>query len=197
VDALGYFHQERNPVYEKASPEAVSIEVNAQVELALAAGIDVTHVDSHMGTITNSKFVQSYLQAAVSRMLPNMLPRASVKGYESMGIREDELAQFVPLLHQFELVGVPMLDGLFSMPLYDERDHIGAAKKLLSAMPVGISHFILHPAVDTPELRAICSDWPSRVANYNAFMSDEIKDFLKNSGIKLIGYRQIRNAMRN
>jgi hypothetical protein len=55
----------------------------------------------------------------------------------------------------------------------------------------------LHPSIDTPELRTICPDWQARVANYNAFMSDELKDFIKTSDIKLIGYRQIRNAMRN
>src|SRR5512140_2997435 len=64
MDADGYFHQERNPVYENASPEAVAFEINAQVERALASGIDVTHIDSHMATVTHMKFVQSYLQAA-------------------------------------------------------------------------------------------------------------------------------------
>ena len=197
MDEKGYFHQERNPVYENANPEAVAVEINMQVELALSAGIDVTHVDSHMGTITNSKFVQSYLQSATSRMIPNMLPRASARGFESMGIREDDFAQFAPLLLQLESIGVPMMDGLFSMPLYDERDHIGAAKRLLGQIPEGVTHFILHPSIDTPELRAISTDWPSRVANYNAFMSDELKKFIEQENIKPIGYRQIRSAMRS
>jgi predicted glycoside hydrolase/deacetylase ChbG (UPF0249 family) len=197
IDAFGYFHQEREPVYEKASSEAVALEIDAQVELAIAAGIDVTHIDSHMGTITDSKFVQSYFQSAVGRMLPNMLPRASATGYESMGVRTDEFARFAPLLTQFESLGVPMLDGIASMPLYDARDHIGAAKKLFGQLPAGISHFILHPGIDTPELRAICSDWPSRVENYKAFMSDELKYFIQKEDIKMIGYREIRTAMRS
>ncbi|MBV5347722.1 hypothetical protein JZU46_05865, partial [bacterium] len=71
------------------------------------------------------------------------------------------------------------------------------AKKILSELPVGISHFILHPSIDSPELRAICPDWQARTANFNAFMSDELKHFIKNSDIKLIGYRQIRSTMRN
>ena len=39
-------------------------------------------------------------------------------------------------------------------------------------------------------------DWESRVENYNVFMSDELKKFLEREDIKLIGYRQIRDAMR-
>jgi len=55
----------------------------------------------------------------------------------------------------------------------------------------------LHPSIDTAELRAIAPDWESRVANYNTFMSDELKEFIASEDIKPIGYRQIRNAMRN
>ncbi|MDW8227362.1 MAG: hypothetical protein RMJ60_06150 [Anaerolineales bacterium] len=82
------------------------------------------------------------------------------------------------------------------MPLDDPNDHIEIAKHKLSHLPPGITHFLMHPAIDTPELRAITPDWPSRVANYQAFMSREIKEFLKNSGIHVIGYRPIRDVMR-
>ena len=197
MDADGYFHQWHEAVYQNARPEAVAVEVNAQVEKALAAGIDVTHVDSHMGTILNSLFIQSYIQAAASRLLPNMLPRTNAKGIEMMGASSEELMIYEPIMAQLESMGIPTLEGIVAMPLDHAEDHTGLAKKLLSELPVGITHFILHPSIDTPELRAICPDWPARVANYNAFMSDELKKFIESENIKLIGYRQIRNAMKN
>ena len=95
------------------------------------------------------------------------------------------------------LMGVPMLEEIIGMPLEHDHDHLGLVKKLLSEVPVGITHFILHPSIDTPELRAICPDWQARVANYNAFMSDDLKKFIEQEDIKLIGYRQVRDAMRN
>ena len=97
----------------------------------------------------------------------------------------------------FEPMGIPMLDGILAMPLDHDRDHIEAAKRLLGGLPIGITHFLFHPSVDTPELRALAPDWPARVANYNAFMSDELKKFLGGEDIKVIGYRAIRNAMRS
>jgi len=100
-------------------------------------------------------------------------------------------------MQQLETMGVPMVNGILGMPLEHGDDHISVAKKLLSELPVGITHFILHPSVDTPELRAICPDWQARVANYNAFMSDDLKKFIEQEDIKLIGYRHIRDAMRN
>jgi len=194
MDADGYFHQWHPAVYEHARPEAVAAEANAQIEKALVAGIDVTHVDSHMGTIMNPLFIQSYMQAASSRLLPNLLPRLGAQGINLMGPGGPE--KIGPLLQQMEEMGVPMVDAVFIMPLEHGDDHIGVAKKLFDEVPAGITHFILHPSIDTAELRAIAPDWPARVADYNAFMSDELKAFLESADIKLIGYRQVREAMR-
>jgi len=196
IDGAGYFHQWHIAVYENAKPEAVDAEVNAQIEKAFAAGIDVTHVDSHMGTIMNPKFIRLYIQAAASRLLPNMLPRLNAKGMDLMGLNPDEMKLYMLVLQQLENMGVPMLDGMFFMPLDQPNGQMEIAKDLLGNLPEGVTHFILHPSVDTPELRALAPDWESRVANYNTFMSDELKRFLESENLKLIGYRPIREAMR-
>lgn len=199
MDKDGYLPQKPEDVYESATPEAVAAELNAQVERALAAGIDVTHIDTHMGTVVHPKFVQSYLMAGTSRLIPNMLPRASARGFHLTGNDEAALSAYYPILNQLESQGLIMLDGLFGMPLDNPgvEENIAIAKKILSDLPAGITHFLFHPAVDTPELRAITAeDWSSRVANYHAFMSAELKNFIQNSGIHMIGYRALREIMR-
>jgi len=199
LDEEGYFHQWHQAVYDNAKPEAVEKEVNAQIERALAAGIDVTHVDSHMGTIMNPLFIQSYIQAASSRLLPSMLPRLNARGVEMMGVGEQERILYMPIMQMLESMGLPMLNGLLSMPLNEpsEPAQMEVAKKLIGDLPEGITHFVLHPSIDTPELRAVASDWESRVANYNVFMRDALKMMLEREAIKFIGYRHIRTAMRN
>lgn len=198
LDVDGYFHRWQDAVYQHAKPEAVEREVNAQIEHALAAGIDITHIDSHMGTVMSPLFIQSYIQAAASRQLPSMLPRTDAVGLEMMGTSAEELQVYEPIMQQLESMGVPMVNGLLSMPLNepDEQVQMEAAKEMLGSLPTGITHFVLHPSIDTTELRSIAPDWESRVANYNVFMSDELKKFIESEAIKLIGYRQIRNAMR-
>jgi predicted glycoside hydrolase/deacetylase ChbG (UPF0249 family) len=195
-DEAGYFHQWHQAVYDNASAEEVDVEVNLQIEKALKAGIDVTHVDSHMGTIMNPKYIQSYVQAASKRLLPNFLPRLNAAGIDLMGVDDEERVRYAPVMEMMESMGVPMMDGVLGMPLEHGEDHIEVAKKLLGELPTGMTHFILHPSIDTPELRAIAPDWQARVANYNAFMSDELKKFLESEDVKLIGYRAIREAMR-
>jgi len=197
IDEAGYFHQTSEAVTRNARPAAVEAEVNAQVEMALSAGIDVTHIDAHMFTILNLAFIQSYIQAASSRRLPNMLPRTDAKGIEMLGFGPEMLKTYEPIMRQLEDGGVPMLDGIFEMPLDHDHDHIEIARTLLSELPAGITHFLFHPAIDTPELRASCPDWSARVANYKAFMSDELKVFIEQGDFKMIGYRQIRDAIRS
>ena len=93
--------------------------------------------------------------------------------------------------------GVPMLDHLSQeLPLDQHRDRVEVAKRALDSLAPGLTHFILHPAYDTPELRAIASDWRARVADYQAFTSAELRDYLKNTGIHVIGYRALRDLMR-
>ena len=199
LDADGYFHQWHQAVYDNASPGAVERELHGQIERALAAGIDVTHVDSHMGTIISPLFIQSYVQAAAGRLLPNMLPRAGAKGKELVGMSAEKMPAYALILQQLESMDLPMVDELLSMPLDEpsENKQMELAKELLGDVPVGISHFILHPSIDTAELRSIAPDWESRVANYKVFMSDELKTFIEAQDIKLIGYRGIRNVMRS
>jgi len=197
LDKDGYFHQWQPAVQQNARPEAVAVEINAQVERALAAGIDVTHVDSHMGTVMFPSFAQSYVQAAAGRLLPAMIPRLTARGFDILSMNSDELASVSTILQALEHQGLPMVDGLFAMPLDDPHNHINVAKKLLNDVPAGLSHFLFHPSTDTPELRAICPDWACRVANYEAFMSEELKDYIANLGIHVIGYRLLRDTMRS
>lgn len=195
LDAEGYFHQWHPAVYANAKPEAVAVEVTIQIERALAAGIDVTHVDSHMGTIMNPLFIRSYIRAAADRRLPNMLPRLDAHSMGMMGANQDDLKAYETIMDELHDQGLLMLDGLVSMPLDEPDGQLETAQRLLGDLPAGITHFILHPSVNTPELRAICPDWESRVANYEAFMSDEMGRFIEREEFRLIGYRQIRDAI--
>jgi hypothetical protein len=128
-----------------------------------------------------------------------MLPRLTAKGIHLMDLGEQERLSYAPIMETLESLGIPMMDGLLAMPLDEpsEQVQMEIAKNLLGDLPVGITHFVLHPSIDTAELRSIALDWQSRVANYNVFMSDELQKFMESEAIKPIGYRALRNAIRN
>ena len=71
VDPEGYLWRDVPDVYAHATPEQALVEGRAQIRRALAAGVDVTHCDSHMGTLQlNPEYVKTYLQLAFEFDLP-------------------------------------------------------------------------------------------------------------------------------
>ena len=196
IDEEGYFYRQSKPVQERGDFAAVQVELQAQVERAFKAGIDVTHVDTHMLTVMHRKFIPAYLQVAAQYRLPPMLPRWDQARPHEMGIDDETAAFAARMMPEIEAQGVPTFDRLTMMPLDEPAHRVETAKRLFDALPPGLSYFILHPAMDTPELRAIAPDWPNRVADYGAFTSPELRDYVRDSGIHVIGYRALRDLMR-
>ena len=53
------------------------------------------------------------------------------------------------------------------------------------------------PAADTPELRALAPDWANRVDDHHLIVHDAgLRAMISRSGVKLIGFRELRDAMR-
>lgn len=196
LDDEGYFYRRSEPAQEHGDPAAVQIELQTQVERALKAGIDVTHVDTHMGTVMHPKFILAYLQVAAQFRLPAMLPRWDEAHLRAMGLDAEFAAMAVRMVQELEAQGMPTFDHLAMMPLEDPADRVQVARQLFDQLPAGLSYFILHPAKDTPELRAIAPDWAARAADYAAFTSAELRDYVRNAGIHVVGYRTLRDLMR-
>jgi chitin disaccharide deacetylase len=197
LDDEGYFHRSTPAVQASADPGAAATEQLAQMERALAAGIDVTHIDSHMGASFGPAFLPGYVAAARAGRVPAFLPRMNPENLLARGLGAEQVAQIVAFEEQLEQGGMPLVDQIGFMPLDRADDRVGTARAVFDALPAGLSYLILHPAVDTPELRAITpADWPARVADYQAFCSAELRDYVRSSGVHVVGWRALRDAMR-
>jgi predicted glycoside hydrolase/deacetylase ChbG (UPF0249 family) len=196
MDKDGFLWQTSQETQAHATPEAVAAELELQVHKALDWGVDITHVDSHMGTVIHPKFIPAYIQAGAQARVPVMIPRGDASMFMHMGADAEAAAGFAAVIAQLEEQGLPLVDGLAMLPLDQPDGQLEIAKKMLGELPAGVTHFLFHPSADTPELRAIAPDWPSRVANYQTFMDPELKKFIKNKGIQVIGYRHLREIMR-
>jgi predicted glycoside hydrolase/deacetylase ChbG (UPF0249 family) len=197
VDGKGFFHADTEAAQERGDPAAVQLEVEAQVERALAAGIDVTHIDGHMGTIFHPKFLAGFIQVALQHHIPPLLLRLDEAAILEIGIEPPVAAFLAQQIRELEAQGLPMLDHLHGMPLDQPEDRLAQVKRALDALSPGLTYFIVHPAQDTPELRAITPDWRGRVADYQAFTSEGLRAHVRDSGIHVIGYRTLRNLMRS
>ena len=71
VDPEGYLWRDESDVWKHSSPEQAEAEAHAQIKMAMAAGVDVTHLDSHMGALQlDPRYHEVYVKLAKEFNLP-------------------------------------------------------------------------------------------------------------------------------
>ena len=198
IDYQGFFYPTSNEAQKHGDPDAVRIEIKAQIAKALTQGINITHVDTHMGAVGSLKFMPSYLELSIHLGLPPMIMRLDKLGWIEMGFQDDIAETAVRMVAQLENDGVPLVDRISGLELghaktRDER--LNYAKQVFDQIRPGITHFIIHPSNDTPELRAITPDWSFRVADFETFRSDELQKYIRQSGLQIIGYQALKDLL--
>jgi chitin disaccharide deacetylase len=196
LDEQGYFYRDTPSAQANADADAVLIELDTQISRAISAGIQPTHLDSHMGTLVAMKFMPGYVQLGMKYQMPIMMFRMDQDGWQRMGLDAATAQIAAQMVEQMEEMGMPLLDYVSQMNLAYPEDRLEQAMRAFDALPAGITHFIIHPCVDTPELRAITPDWRCRVADYETFRDERLREYLKSRGIQVIGYRPLRELMR-
>ena len=171
-------------VWDHADLDEVRRECRAQVERAVLWGFDISHLEAHRDALLlRPEFFDVYLELALEFGLPLRLPDAAVEptlGFPLRSLAAEE--------------GVLFADHACTVPATGGRQ---ALLDILAALEPGVTEITLHPASDTPELRAATSDWASRAADLGLLVGDvEVAAAVAAAGAKPIGYRQLREAMR-
>lgn len=185
VDPEGYLWHEVPDVYAHGSAEQALIEGRAQIRRALASGVDVSHIDSHMGTLQlHPDYIKAYLQLAVEFDLPVRM--ASQETLARMGHPE--------LRGIFAAKGILFPDYFVYDNLKDEKKGVRAFwLEVVKNLKPGITELYIHAGLDNDELKAITGSWQTRFQEFQVFTHDpEMKQIVEDQHIKLVGYRAIR-----
>jgi predicted glycoside hydrolase/deacetylase ChbG (UPF0249 family) len=177
------------------SVKAAEAEMRAQIQTALDAGVKVSHIDSHMGTVLEPKFVPTYLKLAREFNVVPFLPRLSKEELVSIGLG-DQVAVYEKIFERIEETGVPLLDHVIIDTMGDAEDKVEYYCNRFAEVKPGVTHFLFHAAKLTPELQAITPDsakW--RNLDYEVFIDPRIKECVKKHDLKIIGYRDILETM--
>jgi len=189
IDPDGYMWRGVEEVYKHATPEEALIEGRAQIRRALAAGVDVTHLDSHMGTLQlNPDYVRVYLQLAVEFNLPVRM--ASQDTLARLGHPE--------LRGQFAAKGIVFPDYFVYEELKDEKADVrGFWLSIVKNLKPGVTELYIHAGLPTDELKAVTGSWSTRAQEYEVFTHDkEMKQLVEKQGIKVISYKPLRELQR-
>ena len=188
LDDEGCFPRAVAPVVRGASAEAVARELEAQVSRALAAGIDVTHLDCHMAVLFNQRFLPIYAELGRRHRLPLFNARWDERLLRAIGV-ESETVGPLPGFTPFARAWMSPLDR-------PDEDPFERVRRQLAKVPSGITQLIFHPACDGTELRAIAPDYRARVADFEVLRSGKIGKWMEEEGVRAVTYRELRDELR-
>lgn len=188
-DPDGFLWARTADVHAHASAEEALAESVAQIEQALAWGLRPTHLDSHMGVSqTEPAFYQAYLAAAARFSLPvrmagaDALARAVAGGQAwAATVRPAAAARGVRFPDDL------LLEGSRS-PDEDRRAYLLRRCRELGP---GTSEMLFHPAVDSPELRAVTGGGQQRVEDLRLLTDPLLGAELAGLGILRVSYRDL------
>lgn len=182
---LGYMYADVLSVVNNANPADVEQELIAQIEQALAIGIQPTHLDSHMGTLfATEAFFQAYVKVGRQFKLPILLPRALLHAQRPellATLRTNEI-----LIDQLEMAE-PDLEPEAWDAYYTD---------IIKNLSPGITEIIIHAGFSDKELNAVTinhpdygSRWRHRDTDY--FAKPQVADLLKEHDVHLVTWREL------
>jgi predicted glycoside hydrolase/deacetylase ChbG (UPF0249 family) len=178
LNARGTFHdiERMDDFVAHADIDELEIEFRAQIDAVLAAGLKPTHLDWHC---IHNGGREDVLDLTVR------LAKEHHLAVRVAGSRYTE---------QFALLGLTIIEhelmDSYNLPIEDKTARY---LQMLRDLPVGLSEWAVHPALDTPEIQAIEPDsWQVRYTDYQFLMSPQSKQVIEQEGIILLSYEPIQ-----
>lgn len=190
LNSNGFFYDDLDSLGKKAKPDEVEIELRSQIEKALHAGVQVTHLDSHMGScFFNKEFLKIYLKLAHEYHLPCLINVNAFKLVYGVDI-SDLITDKDVLTNAVYMV----------FPPGNAKTRAAEYEKVFQSLTPGLNCILLHAAFDDDEMKAITQDHPDygaawRQADYDFFTSDECKKALAANNIHLITWKEIKDKL--
>jgi len=181
LDPDGYLPLTTEYVASHAKISDVETETHAQVDKAKAAGIILTHLDTHMGAIvTTPDLFKAYLGLGQAYKLPLLLDDRAEASAAPGTVLLSQLLQINP--------GTP------------KSQWVEAYKKMLAPLPPGSYQLIVHLAYNDDEMQAATADHPDWGAEWRQNDLDLVRSvgfqkFLKDQGFLLIAWRDLAKAL--
>lgn len=170
-------------VVPRANADEVERELRAQLQRAEAMGINVTHLDSHMGTLfARPDYFERFLKLGVEKRIPIL----AVGGHMTHARQEnaeavDLLKQLVPKIWN---AGLPVLDDLHTGTYgWPPAEKTARLVELLKSLQPGVTEILFHAAIPTDDFPLVTGSSASRHADAKALMAEEVRRVIEERGI--------------
>lgn len=196
LDEHGYFWRNLKALAAaRPSPDAVEAELTAQVERALAAGIDVTHLDTHMGASFLPDLLDVYVRLGERYRVPVLLPRRPETFLKELGL-EIPAEPMRAAARRAESHGMPIVDEFRMTPGVASAESDAAYRTMIGTVNAGLTFLSVHPNApgDIETIVPPRAHW--RTDEYRIFSGAAFREWLAGQDLQLLGFRPLREVMR-
>ena len=195
VDDEGYFPRNVALLADRVEPEAAEAEIRAQIDRALAFGVDVTHLDTHMGAALSRDLVDVYCRVGRDYALPVLVPRepAHYANVLSLGDALDRLRGAASTL---EAEGMPLVDHFRMTPGVPSQESEAAYRNLIESLPEGITFLALHPNISGDIETIVPPRAHYRTDEHRLLADGSIARWIEEAEVQLLGMRAMRDLYR-
>lgn len=181
LDQCGFLHSTREAVVENALSSSVRDETLSQLRRCQQAGLQCTHMDSHMYVNLQVPFLEDFLSIAIEHGLPLPITHNHLA---ALGTKRVEAWRCM-----LEEVGFPMFVSVLPAPkARDVDEYARGLSELLRELPEGLTCLLLHPVKPSEELVRIIRDGASRSVEYEALMQGILQDCAAEASVRLTTY---------
>jgi predicted glycoside hydrolase/deacetylase ChbG (UPF0249 family) len=196
IDADGYFWHRLPMLAAHLVPEAAEVEMRTQIERALKAGIDITHLDTHMGVALLPQLIGIYIRLGHEYRLPVLLPKhlgefTSVMEFDNISLNEATQG-----LTSLEAEGWPLVDYFRMTPGVPAEQSDRVYRELIAGLPEGLTLVAVHPNTSGDIEMIIPEKAHFRTEEYRLFCDSKFKEFIISQNIQTLGFRPIRRLLR-
>jgi predicted glycoside hydrolase/deacetylase ChbG (UPF0249 family) len=197
TDEAGYFWPDVPSTRKNAAPEGVEVELRAQIDAVLATGIDVTHLDAHMGAAMMPEFVDIYYRLGKDYNLPILLVK-DLRRFNPMSYAGAVQTQnYDAVVAKARAAGEPIFDLVIETPWRRKTDAETAYRQVFADIPEGLTYLSLHFNAPGDFEVVEPSQAHIRTEEYGVFKSGLIAQLVAAHGVEVIGMRQIRDRLRS
>lgn len=190
INGYGFFYGSVDSVSTYATASEVATEIHNQIQKAKHFGIEITHLDGHMGAVMSRyDFLQAYIQAGRDLQLPVLLNRAI--NFSDKNVYWDSLIQKNDVI----------TDKVISASPEDFKTGMAAFyRNMFKTLEPGLNCLLIHLAYNNDEMQGITIDYPEwgaewRQADFDFFTSDECKNLIAENNITLVTWRELRERI--
>lgn len=194
LDDDGYMWPNVLSLRANAVPEAVDGELRAQIDAALAAGIDVTHLDHHMGAALAPEFVHATVQIASDYQIPIFFPSAVDTFVSRVDMGALDIKDLEDARHE---AGALAIGDTFMMGLtyQNEPEARVTFERLLKDVASGVTYLSLHCSSRGEIEQIHPGDARWRIAEYELFSDPQFVAWLGGQSFRISGMRSYRDAL--